>query len=72
MEIAEAHKKVYSELEENVSYFKIYLTVMLLLQLKKYWKILIIAEEPGCYRRSGNPSRSKVLIFNSGTKKHYW
>lgn len=31
MEIAETHKKVLSELEENVSHFKIYLDALLLL-----------------------------------------
>lgn len=31
MEIAEAHKKVHSDMEENVSLFKIYLHGLLLL-----------------------------------------
>lgn len=31
MEIAEAHKKVHSELEENVSLFKVYVNALLLL-----------------------------------------
>lgn len=35
MEIAEAHKKVHSELEENVSHFKIYLDALFLLKRKK-------------------------------------